>query len=323
MILGLLLLSGCVPTNLDTPKPRLDLVVPVLQTRLDLNSAEQFTDLFYEKLLSAQDLGQSASGPVAPFNYAQLGPFEIRNRGGEFIEAQLNRAKLEFVIRNEFPFAFEAGMVLVYLNEAGTELLRQPLSRPIPANGTLQGEERVVTDKLLAGRLTLRLENVRSSGTSAAVSLTGRELSVGIRFTEVDASYAILGPQQIYRANELSRLDLEEIKGESPEGQLILRTTNTLPFPFRVQAYLIAADERTVLDSLFRSGPYESAGGSVQNPVEGRQTWPLDARTIDLLNRAQYLRIVGNTTRFGQQYTLTPAEALDLQLVADINVAVK
>lgn len=321
-LLLLLTLGGCVPTNLDTPQPRLDIVAPLLKTRLDINSSEQFADLFYEKLLSAGDLNQT-SGKVEPFEYASLGPFEIRNRGGEFIEARLNRSKLEFVIRNEFPFTLDAGMTLVYLDEGGTELLRQPLSRAIPANGTLQGVEQAVENKLIAGRLFLKLENVKSSGTSNPVNLTGQVLSVGVRFTEVDAAHATFDAQQLYYADETSKLDLDEIEGDEPEGQLILRTTNSLPFPFQVQAYLLAADKITVLDSLFKDGPYRSEGGSVDNPVEGRETWPINSRNIDLLNRSEYLHIVGSTTRFGRQYTLTSAEALDLQIVADINVTVK
>jgi len=319
-LLSLLFLASCsIPRDFADPQPEVDLLAPALKTRLDVNSSEQFVDLFYLRVLDARDFSQT-SGVIPPFSFESLGPFELRNRGGDFLEARIRSARLTFDINNEFPFSLDAGVILVYSNELGEELIRHTLTEGLPAKGTLKGVQVDLNNAYLTEKLFLTLKNVRSPGTSRPVVLVNEQLSVSVDFENLDIESATFEPNKRYRVNQLSRLDLETLAPDEYEGQLILRTTNSLPVPFRLQAYLVAADRITVLDSLFKSGPYVSAGASVASPYFQRDVWPLNPDAITKVNRAEYIRIVGASTAVGERYTLTPAEALVLQVVADIRL---
>ncbi|OJJ16164.1 hypothetical protein BKI52_35955 [marine bacterium AO1-C] len=235
----------------------------------------------------------------------------------ESVEIDTVTANVSFT--NPFPVALSAGMRIIFRNQgATTNLITHVTTRDVGPNETYSFQEQALNLTLNAS-LEIALENVQSPGGTNLDfnNLSDLTINISLQISPVNAIVFAPNVSASFETTDNFDLGLGD-EAENLEGNLILKHNNQTPVNLSVQAYFLADDQTTVIDSLFQ----------VPSPISAGDTATVTVSSTSLLNslrNAKFIRFnTGfNTNGFTNSVRIDGSTQYDFQIIADVKVKLK
>lgn len=220
---------------------------------------------------------------------------------------------------NPFPVPLSAGMRIVFRNQGETTaLITHTTTNDIAPNATYTFSE-LSLNVSLSANLEIALENVNSSGGSNVDfnSISDLTMAINLKISEVRAIVLAPNVSASFETTDDFNLGLGN-EAENIEGSLIIKHNNQTPVNLNVQAYFLAEDQTTVLDSLFPTSSVVIPGDTSSERVSSTSL-------LNNLRNAKYLKFSTgfNTNGFTSNVRIDSATNYRFQIIADVKVKLK
>ena len=235
----------------------------------------------------------------------------------ESVEIDSVTANVSFT--NPFPVSLSAGIRIIFRNQgSSTGLITHVTNRDIAPNETYTFQEQVL-NVTLSANLEIALENVQSpGGTNVDFSnISDLTMNISLQISPVNA--IVLAPNVSASFETIDNFDLGlGTEAENLEGNIILKHNNQTPVNLTVQAYFLAEDQTTIVDSLFQ----------IPSPISAGDTATVTVSSTSLLNNLRNTKFIRfntgfNTNGFTNSVRIDGSTQYDFQIIADVKVKLK
>jgi len=264
-------------------------IVPILTSRISVESISQLADLKFSREVSRSDLisssVDSADGYIRylePKDSITIGPLSMEAEDDFYEKAKSDTAVLRAIINNTFPFEIAAGTIVEIYNRRALpgdngipkRVYRKVLERSIKPNGIDSLD--IKENKLLGwidNKFDLYLKGFSTPGSNGIKvgSQIVNPMKITFKLIVLRLNVVELNQGKIYNLDEISELRLDgddAIKATLANFTLFIK--NGFPADYNLQAYFLAKDS-SIVDSLIKGSTLVSSPGI---------TWRIDTSTV-------------------------------------------
>ncbi|EAY26910.1 hypothetical protein [Microscilla marina] len=327
-ILGSLITACNLNNNQDiTLDWQPDILAPIVKGTMGVLQQPDIQNVDFSIAIPASSLGldgYSGTVPVVP----AFGPIDSVKRTYTITDAnnalifesvEIDSIQISTSFSNPFPVALSAGMRIVFRNQGETNaLITHTTTQEVAPNASYSFSQ-LVLSTTLNSNLEIGIENIQSPGGSNVDFSNISDLTMNIQLQISGITAITLAPNVSASFETTDNFDLglgSEV--ENLEGSLILKHDNQTPLNLAVQAYFLADDQTTVIDSLFEVPSLISAGDTLSVRVS----------STSLLNNLRNTKYIKFTTGFdtnglSSSVRIDGATMYKFQLIADVKVKLK
>lgn len=304
-----------------------EILAPIVKGTMGVLQQPDIENVDFSINIPATSLGLDAYTGIVP-TVPAFGPIDSikryytvtdANNQLVFESVEVDSITINTSFTNPFPVTLSAGMRIVFRNQGETSaLVTHTTTRDIAPNATYAFDE-LVLDATLKADLEIGIENIQSPGGNNVDFSNVSDLTMNIKLTISAVKAITLAPNVSASFETTDNFDLglgNEV--ENIEGSLILKHNNQTPVNLAVQAYFLADDQTTVLDSLFEVPSAISAGDTLSVRVSSTSL-------LNNLRNTKYLRFSTgfNTNGFTNSVRIDGATMYQFQIIADVKVKLK
>lgn len=301
-----------------------EILAPLVKGNLGVLQQPDIQNVSFSLTVPASSLGLDTFTGTVPLVPA-FGPIDSIQREYSITDAsnnlifesvEIDSVEATASFTNPFPVPLSSGMRIIFRNKgASTNLITHTLNQDIAPNASYSLTE-LALNVTLQSNLEIALENVQSpGGNNVDFSTIGDlVLDVQLRISEVKA--ILIAPNVSTSFETLDNFDLGlGTEAENLEGNLILKHDNQTPVNIAVQAYFLADDKTTIVDSLFQT----------PSPINAKSTSSVTVSSTSLLNNlrnTKFIRFVTsfNTNGFTNSVRIDESNNYAFQIIADVKV---
>jgi len=280
----------------------IDMLGPLAKTKVRLQDiVDQANVAFSDTLtmLEAADSIEASTGVsltegstipfLPPITGLEMPPYNV-NVPELYEEANFESGTLEIKITNEFPVAIKANSKIEITLEDGTLVLRHVIGSDINVGQTYTGLESLA-GKTIKNKMVIRFVDFSTGGTfTPFVVSDDYRIIIQVRAIDPVMESAIINPGNKVGGTDTVAFNLEGEKIPVNEilGVFDVHLRNGLPAAFQFQAYFLAEDKTTILDSLF-SGSVDIDAATVN--LDGEVVAPNNTLLTTEINVERYERL--------------------------------
>jgi len=304
-----------------------EILAPLVKGDLGILQQPSIDNIDFSIAIPASSLGLDIYTGIVPLVPA-FGPIDTIQRNYtvtdntnniifESVEIDSVTANVSFT--NPFPVSLSAGMRIIFRNQGTTTgLITHVTTRDVGPNETYTFQERAL-NLTLSTNLEIALENVQSPGGTNLNfnNLSDLTMDINLQISPVNAIVFAPNVSASFETTDNFDLGLGN-EAENLEGNLILKHNNQTPVNLTVQAYFLADDQTTIIDSLFQ----------IPSPISAGDTATVTVSSSSLLNSLRNTKFIRfntgfNTNGFTNSVRIDGSTQYDFQIIADVKVKLK
>jgi len=252
----------------DFKDQRSQWLLPIFNSQISVESISQLADLKFTRDVDFARLPtvlQKFTGPIPQYdttNRWTIGPLPLEDDSNFYVKAKSDTAVLRVIFYNNFPFDIGQGTVVEIYNRRPLDgettkklIYRKVITKAIKAKEVDSVE--IKENRLLGwidNDFDIYLKNFSTPGT---ISNTGFDLNkpmkIVFKLIVLKINVVELNQNKTYNLSDVSSLELDggdNIKTDLANFNLYIK--NGFPADYNIQAYFLAEDKKTILDSLIK-----------------------------------------------------------------------
>ncbi len=304
-----------------------EILAPLIKGNLGVLQQPNIQNVDFSITVPASSLGLDVFSGTVPLVPA-FGPIDTIQRTYTvtdddnniiFESVEIDAVTVDVSFTNPFPVILSAGMRIIFRNQGTTTgLITHVTTRDIGPNETYNFQEQA-SNAILNANLVIALENVQSPGGTNVNfdNLGDLIMNVSLQISPVNA--IVFAPNVSASFETIDNFDLGlGDEAENLEGNLILKHDNQTPVNLTIQAYFLAEDQTTVIDSLFQ----------VPSPITAGETTTVTVSSASVLNNLRNTKFIRfntgfNTNGFTNSVRIDGSTQYNFQIIADVKVKLK
>lgn len=304
-----------------------EILAPLIKGNLGVLQQPNIQNVDFSINVPASSLGLDAYSGTVPLVPA-FGPIDTIQRDYTvtdssnsiiFESVEIDTVTTNVSFTNPFPVTLSAGIRIIFRNQgSSTGLITHVTTRDVAPNETYTFQEQVL-NVILSANLEIALENVQSPGGTNVDFSNISDLTMNINLQISPVNAIVFAPNVSASFETIDNFDLGlGTEAENLEGNIILKHNNQTPVNLTVQAYFLAEDQTTIVDSLFQT----------PSPISAGDTATVTVSSTSLLNNLRNTKFIRfntgfNTNGFTNSVRIDGSTQYDFQIIADVKVKIK